>query len=218
VVAAVPGPVSASIASRLAARARQRGSVLVPLGSWTGADVTLQVMHGAWDGLGAGHGRLRRRQVVVTARGRGAAARPREITLWMPGMSAMPPIDPPPTATGPDPDQTGDIRTTPAEQDAPVIPIRALAGDAGSGGWGVEAGGTRASGGGGAIPAAAAGDADERAGDGEGAANVVAGTTFGREGAADDSGVPEHGLDVVDLAPRLPGRDGRRRTRLTAVS
>jgi hypothetical protein len=101
VVAAVPGPISASIASRLVARARQRGSVLMPFGRWDGADVTLQVMHGMWDGLGAGRGRLRRREVTITARGRGAAARPREITLWMPGLITPPPIKPPPTAALP---------------------------------------------------------------------------------------------------------------------
>jgi hypothetical protein len=93
VVMAVPGPVSASIASRLAARARQRGSVLMPFGRWAGADVTLQVMHGRWEGLGAGRGRLRRREVTITARGRGAAARPREITMWMPGVTTSPPTD-----------------------------------------------------------------------------------------------------------------------------
>jgi hypothetical protein len=101
VVAAVPGPVSASIAGRLVARARQRGSVLVPFGHWAGADVTLQVMNGMWDGLGRGHGRLCRREVTITARGRGAAARPREATLWMPGLTTPPPIDPPPAAVLP---------------------------------------------------------------------------------------------------------------------
>jgi hypothetical protein len=96
VVTAVPGPVSASIASRLVARARQRGSVLMPFGRWDGADVTLQVMHGMWEGLGAGRGRLRRREVTITARGRGAAARPREITMWMPGITTSPPTNPAP--------------------------------------------------------------------------------------------------------------------------
>jgi hypothetical protein len=96
VVTAVPGPVSASIASRLGARARQRGSVLMPFGRWDGADVTLQVMHGMWEGLGAGRGRLRRREVTITARGRGAAARPREITMWMPGITTSAPTDPAP--------------------------------------------------------------------------------------------------------------------------
>ncbi|WBB80003.1 hypothetical protein O7606_00930 [Micromonospora sp. WMMD882] len=85
VVVAVPGTVSASVASRLAARARQRGCVLVPYGRWAGADVTLQVVRGAWEGLGPGRGRLRRREVTVSARGRGAAARPKEVTVWLPG-------------------------------------------------------------------------------------------------------------------------------------
>ncbi|MEV4755482.1 hypothetical protein AB0J86_10255 [Micromonospora sp. NPDC049559] len=85
VVVAVPGTVSASIASRLAARARQRGSVLVPYGQWDGADVTLRVMRGVWEGLGQGRGRLRRREVTVSARGRGAASRPKEVRVWMPG-------------------------------------------------------------------------------------------------------------------------------------
>ncbi|MDM4719999.1 hypothetical protein QTQ03_10560 [Micromonospora sp. WMMA1363] len=85
VVAAVPAAVSASAAIRLAARARQRGSVLVPYGRWDGADVTLEVIRGVWEGLGAGRGRLRRRELTVSARGRGAAARPREATVWLPG-------------------------------------------------------------------------------------------------------------------------------------
>lgn len=87
VVAAVPTTVTASIASRLAARARQRGCVLVPYGYWSGADVTLQVMRGVWEGLGQGRGRLRCRQVTIAARGRGAASRPKQITVWMPAAS-----------------------------------------------------------------------------------------------------------------------------------
>ncbi|MER7166310.1 hypothetical protein ABT336_09615 [Micromonospora sp. NPDC000207] len=85
VVTAVPGSVSPSVADRLAARARQRGSVLVPYGRWDGADVTLRVVRGVWEGLGSGRGRLRRREVTVAARGRGAAARPKEIKIWLPG-------------------------------------------------------------------------------------------------------------------------------------
>lgn len=109
VVTAVPGTVSASIAGRLAARARQRGSVLVPYGRWDGADVTLQVMRGVWEGLGQGRGRLRRREVTVSARGRGAAARPKEITVWMPGDGS--------------PRPTGSRRTPPAVR-AGTIPRR----------------------------------------------------------------------------------------------
>ncbi|NIL40353.1 hypothetical protein HCB17_03580 [Salinispora arenicola] len=85
VVAAVPATVPTSVAHRLAARARQRGSVLVPYGRWDGADLTLQVTRGTWQGVGAGRGRLRRREVTVSARGRGAATRPREVTIWLPG-------------------------------------------------------------------------------------------------------------------------------------
>jgi hypothetical protein len=98
VVIAVPGQVAASITSRLVARARQRGCVLVPYGRWDGADVTLQVTQGRWEGLGTGHGRLRRRKVTVVARGRGTAARPKEITMWMPGISASSPYGSPPEA------------------------------------------------------------------------------------------------------------------------
>lgn len=94
VVIAVPGAVSDSVTSRLAARARQRGSVLVPYGRWAGADVTLQVVAGAWEGLGQGRGRLRRREVTVSARGRGAAARPKEIKVWMPGDEATRTVKP----------------------------------------------------------------------------------------------------------------------------
>lgn len=113
VVAAVPGPVSSTIVSRLAARARQRGSVLVPLGDWSGADVTLQVGKGRWDGLGSGTGRLRRREVTVVARGKGAAARPREITMWMPGVTVRPLAIPP---APPRADEPRPRRSVPAGQ------------------------------------------------------------------------------------------------------
>ncbi|GLY93441.1 hypothetical protein Acsp02_06970 [Actinoplanes sp. NBRC 103695] len=100
VVTAIPGQIAPPIAARLVARARQRGSVLMPVGAWPGADVTLRVTAGAWEGLGQGHGRLRRRRVTVLARGRGAAGRPRELTMWMPGMSVPPPV-PPLVSSGP---------------------------------------------------------------------------------------------------------------------
>jgi hypothetical protein len=90
VVAAVPGSVPARVAERLAARARQRGGVLVPVGRWPGADLTLEVVDGAWHGLGHGRGRLRAREVRVAAYGRGAAARTRFADLWLPGGTAPP--------------------------------------------------------------------------------------------------------------------------------
>jgi hypothetical protein len=84
VVAAPPGPVASVVAGRLAARARQRGCVLVPYGRWSGADVTLESVRGVWEGLGQGRGRLYRREVTISARGRGAAARPKQIQVWLP--------------------------------------------------------------------------------------------------------------------------------------
>jgi hypothetical protein len=71
---------------RLAARARSKDAVLVPYVSeaWPGADVRLQARSGTWTGLDAGTGRLRARQVEVSAGGRGSAARPRTATLWLP--------------------------------------------------------------------------------------------------------------------------------------
>lgn len=69
----------------LAARARQRGSVLLPLGRWPGADVELDCRAEAWHGTEDGYGRLRSREVVVRAVGRGAAARPRTAHLLLPG-------------------------------------------------------------------------------------------------------------------------------------
>src|SRR5690606_35645740 len=59
VVVAPPGPVSDRTAGRLAARARQRGSVLVACGQWPGAELTLTAGPGEWSGLGRGHGRDR---------------------------------------------------------------------------------------------------------------------------------------------------------------
>ncbi len=69
----------------LVARARQRGAVLLPLGRWPGADVELNCRVEAWHGAEAGHGRLRSREVVVCAVGRGAAAQPRTVRLLLPG-------------------------------------------------------------------------------------------------------------------------------------
>ena len=71
---------------RLVARNRERGSVLVvPGSSWDAVDVRLSVVASAWEGVGEGHGRLTARQVEVEAGGRGAAARLRRATLWLPG-------------------------------------------------------------------------------------------------------------------------------------
>jgi len=75
---------SAPERSRLAARARQRGAVLLPLGTWPGADVVLRCVGSRWGDLGrtgqaggrravGSGGRLRQREVQVSATGRRAA-------------------------------------------------------------------------------------------------------------------------------------------------
>jgi hypothetical protein len=95
VVAVCPPPrVSGAESRRLAARARERGAVLVPLGPWEGADIRLSASGGHWTGLAGGTGRLRARRLAVHARGRGAAARPRHVEMWLPagagGIAAVP--------------------------------------------------------------------------------------------------------------------------------
>jgi hypothetical protein len=90
VVARVPARLTDGDIRRLVARARSRGSVLIPFlghdaaARWPHADVCLTAHAGAWSGIGNGYGRLRRRQVTVVAEGRGQAARPRSTTLWLP--------------------------------------------------------------------------------------------------------------------------------------
>lgn len=60
---------------RLAARARERGVVIVSAGEWgPGGHVNLAVESTRWGGLGAGDGRLRSREITVTVKGRAAAA------------------------------------------------------------------------------------------------------------------------------------------------
>ena len=80
------GSVRPADARRLAARARERGAVLVVAGGgWPEApDIRLSVVRSQWVGLGAGHGRLRARRVEVVGGGRRAASGERRATLWLP--------------------------------------------------------------------------------------------------------------------------------------
>jgi hypothetical protein len=89
VLSAGRGGVRPTDARRLVARARERGAVLVQLGSgWPdGADVALQITRARWEGIEAGHGHLRARKVRVVRAGRGEAAQPRRLDLWLPGPS-----------------------------------------------------------------------------------------------------------------------------------
>ncbi len=81
-----PARVRPGDARRLAARARERGAVLLPVGvDWPEApDVVLAAHSARWEGLGSGHGHLRARRVRVGATGRRDAARPRSTEVWLP--------------------------------------------------------------------------------------------------------------------------------------
>ncbi|HET6810948.1 MAG TPA: hypothetical protein VFH50_08070 [Acidimicrobiales bacterium] len=75
-------------ARRLSARARHQGAVLLGVGSaWPESDVALRVAGAEWEGLGRGHGHLRRRRLDVEATGRRGADRPRRTSLWLPSDS-----------------------------------------------------------------------------------------------------------------------------------
>jgi hypothetical protein len=85
VLVRAPARLPAAQARRLAARARERGAVLVPLGAWPEpADLRLAVTSSVWRGLGQGHGSLHSRQVEILITGRGAATRERRARLWLP--------------------------------------------------------------------------------------------------------------------------------------
>ena len=88
VVAVRPaGRVAPAEASRLSARLRQRGAVLLVAGDWPGSDASLGVEASEWHGLELGHGHLSDRDVVVSAGGRGAFGRRARSRLQLPGRS-----------------------------------------------------------------------------------------------------------------------------------
>jgi hypothetical protein len=98
---------------RLAARARERGSVLVPVAgpagrftaTWPEApELQLGVITASWQGLGQGHGLLQARRVTVEATGRRGLARPRRVELLLPGASGRVELAAPVTAPDVAPD------------------------------------------------------------------------------------------------------------------
>jgi hypothetical protein len=84
VVVRPPGEVTPGEASRLAARLRTRGALLIAYGSWPGSEARLEVESNTWTGLGEGEGLLTARQATVVVTGRRAAVRRRH-RLWLPG-------------------------------------------------------------------------------------------------------------------------------------
>lgn len=78
-----PARVPVGIQRRLAARARERDTVLLVTGDWPHADLRVAAGRQRWLGLGRGHGHLRARRMEVVAAGR-AGTRRRTAWLWLP--------------------------------------------------------------------------------------------------------------------------------------
>ncbi|MEO6472735.1 MAG: hypothetical protein ABIR57_12190 [Aeromicrobium sp.] len=82
VVVKPPGRVSEGAVSRISARLRQRGAMLIAWGDWPRCDARLSMGDAEWVGLGKGHGHLRARQATVSVRKGTAPAEQRR--LWLP--------------------------------------------------------------------------------------------------------------------------------------
>ena len=87
VLARPPARLKASDARRLAARLRERRGVLLLSGggAWPETtDLRIRLETSEWTGLSEGYGRLLRRRTGLVATGRGAAARERRVSAWLP--------------------------------------------------------------------------------------------------------------------------------------
>ncbi len=95
VVVTVPrGRVGDAEASRLAARMRQHGAVLLVAGEWPRTDARVGVASSDWSGLGDGHGYLRDRRITVAVQARSWGT-PRRAHLELPpegGLRGLPPV------------------------------------------------------------------------------------------------------------------------------
>lgn len=68
--------------SRISARLRQRGAMLIAWGDWPRCEARLSMQDAQWVGLGKGHGHLQARQATVAVRKGTAPAEHRR--LWLP--------------------------------------------------------------------------------------------------------------------------------------
>lgn len=82
VVLRAPAQVSPKDVSRMSARLRQRGGILIAYGDWPRSDARLSLREIEWVGVGRGHGHLQARQVTVEVQRGTAPSRRRR--LWMP--------------------------------------------------------------------------------------------------------------------------------------
>ncbi|MFC6156837.1 hypothetical protein [Kribbella jiaozuonensis] len=85
VVVRPPGEVTPGEASRLAARLRTRGAMLIAYGSWPGSEARFEIESNTWTGLGDGEGLITARRATVAVTGRRSAVRSRRQDLWLPG-------------------------------------------------------------------------------------------------------------------------------------
>lgn len=114
---------------RLAARARERGSVLLTSAPWPGANVVLTAEQGRWSGVGAGDGRLRTHELRVVRTGRGSAAVPTTVDLALPlGRPAPALVEPRASVTAaslaPAPVAAPTPEAEPGAQDQPAATLR----------------------------------------------------------------------------------------------
>lgn len=100
IVTEVPRGISATMARRVHQRLRARGGVLLTTasgrrGSPLSSDLDVHAVSSQWEGLGAGHGHLAARRLVVEASGRRLPT-VRSIDVWLPGPTGRPePVDRP---------------------------------------------------------------------------------------------------------------------------
>ena len=80
--AATEGKVSDKEASRISARLRQRGGILIACGDWPRCEARVSMRDVEWVGLGRGHGHLQARRVTIEVRRGTAPARTGR--LWLP--------------------------------------------------------------------------------------------------------------------------------------
>ncbi len=69
------GPMLAGDMSRLSAKLRDRGTALIVLGPWSGAESHLRVTSSRWTGLGEGHGLLDTHELTVQSSDRRGSLR-----------------------------------------------------------------------------------------------------------------------------------------------